>query len=113
MPRPRVKVSNDGCGATMVGLLLSVPLGVYRAWVFMLLWGWFVVPALNVPAVGFWMAYGLMTFVSFAVASYNSADFVADQDLSGGERTFYLCLHSVAASSVALAIGWVVHVIVG
>lgn len=39
-------------------ILLGIPVSIYRAWVLMTLWGWFVVP-LGAPSIGMAWAYGL------------------------------------------------------
>jgi hypothetical protein len=39
-------------------ILLGIPLAIYRAWVLMTLWGWFVVP-FGAPRIGMAWAYGL------------------------------------------------------
>lgn len=41
-----------------IQLLWSIPLAIYRAWVLMTLWGWFVVP-LGAPRIGMAWAYGI------------------------------------------------------
>lgn len=48
-------------GKLAIWIALSTMLGLWRAWVMVKLWGWFVVPAFGLPPLRVVIAYGLVT----------------------------------------------------
>jgi hypothetical protein len=74
-------VSGEMDGEDWLGcavLLLSPLLYLYDGWALSLLWLWFAVPALDVPALGVVQAAGLCLVVSFLRDHVQYRDHVAD-----------------------------------
>ena len=45
-------------------IALMVPISLYFAWAASILWGWFVAPALSVPTLTIWQAWGITLALS-------------------------------------------------
>lgn len=111
--------------------------GLFTTFVLTVFWEWFVVPAFHVPAVSFWVMYGLTLMISLfqsqgddfqnehrhkIVAVMLDACVPADrreevnEELAGfGERVWFdagwKILGKVTANTVALCLGFVIHIL--
>jgi hypothetical protein len=65
-----------------------------------LLWGWFMVPTLSLPAISLVQAIGIGIVIDFLTQQH----IPRDED----ERK-ELLVHEVLAPVLAIAVGWVVH----
>lgn len=88
-----------------VVVLLTFPLTLLKSWVFIKLWGWFVVP-MGVQQIEFWHAFGLLVIVNLIVSKvdYKSKKDKEDSDnyeAAGAYIGLYL------GPLFALLIGWI------
>ena len=56
-------------GIVIGALALSFGVMCFQAWIVMLLWNWIAVSLFGLPAVGFWMAFGLRLLCSLLFKS--------------------------------------------
>ena len=56
--------------ALIAGLLVAVPITIWRGYVLSVLWAWFIVPLFGLPALSIPLAIGLMVIVSMARGDY-------------------------------------------
>jgi hypothetical protein len=80
--------------------LLSLPFVLYQAWVFVILWEWFVVPVFRLPPLQFGYAYGLLLIVWFLTPPGSQ------------KRTEHpmteLLVAGIMGPTCSLAVGWIV-----
>lgn len=96
----------------LLGLFWSIVfifLGVLLdAWVVMLLWGWFIVPVFNLPALGYLQAMGVSL-----VIGYLTFQSPADEKKKDGpnlkDQTIHWLTYDVYVRLFCLFIGWIVH----
>lgn len=91
-----------------MGLLLValVPLILLRAFVFLKLWAWFIVPVFGLPALGYASAIGL-SLVAAMLQNHNVAKekHKSDDPL---EQVLNFISNSAAGSLLFLLFGWIV-----
>lgn len=67
--------------ATVILVVVGFGAGLYNGFVFLKMWGWFVVP-LGMPAIGFWHAVGLGTMMAMVrLNPFSKSELVADKML--------------------------------
>lgn len=94
--------------AIMIGWMT----GAYRAWVFMLCWGWFVVPATGLPGIGFWISWGLTMMITMMVYRYSPADLDASSGVPDKNLALITAaLYSSIMTTSTLATAFVVHLL--
>lgn len=81
--------------------LVAIPLGVWRGFVVMLLWRWFVEP-LGVPGLNLWAAAGMSWVVAYLTAIRISED---DEQPS----VSYVVSFSIVWGAVAVGTGAALH----
>jgi hypothetical protein len=98
--------------AYMFLLVFAIPTTIYRAYVFLCLWDWFVVPVFDLPHFNVWYAVGIMSLVSlFHITKYEHKDEPDhEQDLKNG---FGQLLLSALTVSIVWGFAFVVHLIAG
>lgn len=80
------------------GLAAMVISAVYRGWVLMLLWAWFVSPTFGVPALRIPTALGVAVLVGMLTFNPTGKE----------SRSFTEALAcSTASTTVALVVGWI------
>ncbi len=84
---------------SLIVFLLSIPAGILKAWVVLILWGWFVVPTFNLPELSVPLVYGMLVSVAF-VKGYPDVEF--DDDWV----TKYIT-HFFIVPFIVLGFGWV------
>lgn len=81
-------------------------IGLYRAWVLTLFWGWYIVSSFGLPAMSLLTAYGIVLIVSC---------FTFKQDATKVALTFEVAISQVVSSLLATTIflfyGWAAHAI--
>lgn len=113
-PRKKSDVSaGEGCALVVLILGVFAPLAmVYRAWVLVLLWGWFVVPVTGWPELSIWQAVGLAAVaVLFSSSRGERADELARKELDEGvgASIFKAVFTSIWTPTIALLIGYIAH----
>lgn len=75
----------------IAALVLSIPLAIWRAFVFAHFWRWFAVNALGLPPISTAQAFGLLTLLAFATFK--------PRDLDGdvGEMLFRSAVYNLVA----------------
>jgi hypothetical protein len=97
--RPKQNGSEVAAGC-VAGIALSIPLGIYRAWVLMLLWGWYVVP-LGAPDIGMAHAYGLSLIALLCTMTREP-----ERNETIAEGLFHAAFFGTWTTTFALVIGW-------
>lgn len=95
-------------GWTVTVLVAMVGGGLLRGWVLSVLWGWFIVPTFNLPALAIAPAIGLSLVVGFLTRPATDDD-ERSKHRSMGERLAHAIALAIAGPLMALAMGWVVH----
>ncbi len=78
---------------------------LWRGFVLVKLWSWFIVPVFHLPLLTYAPAIGLSLVVGFLVYQYHSDE--ADQR-PAGEKFTHACIISFIYPLIVLMIGWVV-----
>lgn len=81
----------------LAAFLWAIPTSIYRAWVFSVLWRWFVVP-LGAPSIGVAVTFGLLVMVGLL----HPTDYEPPRP-----PVTQMVLTSLLVSSTGLAFGWV------
>ena len=89
----------------VLGLTLSA---IWRGYVLMMLWAWFVVPTFNLSDLVLTQAMGLALLVSFLTYQMD-ADKKPEEDVAFTERVIRTLVNAALAPLLALVIGWCVH----
>ena len=82
-------------------LLLIVPLTLYRGWILLLLWGWFIIP-LGAPGITMAHALGISLIIGFITSHYDSRKKTQDEKIEEAIATF-------AMPTLGLVMGWIFH----
>jgi hypothetical protein len=92
--------------------LLSLPFVLYQAWVFVILWKWFVIPVFSVPPLQFGYSYGLLLIVWFLVPSSRTKTEYSNRNATDDREKpaliTELVLVGLIGPTCSLAAGWVV-----
>lgn len=100
-----LKKAKDESLTTLVGQsLLILGASVYKAWVLTLMWSWFVVVVFGAPPIGIAVVMGLTMmarFVGLPAVEFKGLDTVGEHVAA-----------SFVLSTIALAVGYIVHVCV-
>lgn len=83
--------------------LLSTPFSLWRSWVFVQLWAWFVVPYFHLPPVSTWLVFGLFTLISLIRADYTVKK---NPDETNWKSSLVL---STIGPAISLFAGYLVH----
>ena len=88
-------------------MLVSIPVGILRAWVLLSMWRWFVVPTFDLPDLTLGIAYALLLIVAIGK---NYGKFV-NKDLDKEEVTA-LQVSSLLINLIMILFTWLVAWIV-
>lgn len=86
-------------GLVIVGVVLSIPLIIYRGFAIATLWVWFVIP-LGLPAISLMHAVGIALTVNVIITQPNETPNKA--------KPFLPLVKSFVTSSLGLLVGWIV-----
>lgn len=79
---------------------------IINGWVLSILWGWFIVPVFNIPAISVEQAIGLAMVVSYLTYQHINAD---SKRKSKGESTVELFVALLARPLITLLFGYILH----
>ncbi len=90
---------------TLIGVGTGIILTLWRAWILVIMWGWFATPitgiSLTMP-----LAIGLSLLVNiFIVGALNKTP----ENESTGKQWLNIFLTGVVAPAFALFVGWITH----
>ncbi len=85
----------------VLGFILSIPAGIYHAFVFSVLWQWFIATIFNLPIIGVAEAYALLLVVGFLKFTIG----IKQDEISNMKRVVV----SVVFSSVAWGMGAIIN----
>lgn len=85
-------------------MLLIVVNSIFNGYVLSVLWGWFVVPTFNAPALGIVPAIGIALVVGYLIQQTNDTK---NEPL--GEQIAEATMTTILKPSFALLFGWVIH----
>lgn len=101
-----------------IWLAISLPLTLFRGWVFSILWLWFAVP-MGAPEIGYATAMGLCLIVGLTIPDFSSAGRLTEKDdeSDDAKEKFKKQATKAAMSLVThffrtvftLGLGWFVH----
>lgn len=77
-----------------------------RGYALSVLWGWFMVPTLGLPALSVVQAIGIAIVISFLTYQYNDCQ---KKEKSFGETVGQASVMAVVYPLGALLFGWVIH----
>lgn len=89
----------------IMAAIRSVIVRSYNGFVIMLLWGWFVSPALHLPAITLLMAMGLDAFISYVVMTDLNTMLQSAKKSTVGERF----AQNIVFTSFTLVTGYIIH----
>jgi len=101
--KPYVKLSKI---ETLLMLLMSVASLSLNGFTLSKLWGWFLVPILNIPNISSAQGVGLYVFVAFLVERLGV--FAGERFESFGEMFYFYLGYMVSKSLIPLVLGYVV-----
>lgn len=90
-----------GIGTSLAALVPGFALTAYKGWVLSVMWGWFIVPALDVPRLGVIPAIGISLLVSLLMADFSRPR----SDINPWAVQFSRLMFY----SMAIGFGWIVH----
>jgi hypothetical protein len=90
-------------GLIVAGVAVSVVSVVLDAWALKTLWGWFVVSAFGLPALGLAQAMGLSCIASFVVAR-GTFSTKKEESYGWGKAIAYAVVHPV----FSVILGWII-----
>jgi hypothetical protein len=95
----------------VIGIPIIILFGIYEAWIFTLLWAWFIIPVFHLPALTTVKSFCLLLVASLAVhPSFSAMDVVnvmGDEDQK--KRMVFTIMKSlVFYPTLALLIGYVI-----
>lgn len=105
----KAKTPTEGCAAVILLAFASAISMPISAWSLMLLWGWFVAPAFQVPPIGFFVAWGLCIVAAFITNRHSEADAQAEEDLDILPTILSRFSRAVIASLLLAFLGWVIQ----
>lgn len=59
-----------GC---VIGLIISIGLGAFSAWMFEILWNWLMPLLFHLPTLTFWQAWGIIALLSIIGGFFKSS----------------------------------------
>ena len=86
--------------------VMLLPFMLYQAWVFIVLWGWFVTPVFGGPQLQFWYAFGLLLIASLLVPSTPQKK--QESEFSVANRFAKEIAMVIFRPTCSLAVGWIV-----
>jgi len=95
-----------GLGKFVAVLAIGIPTDLFRAFVFLNLWGWFIAP-LGVGMPGLAQAYGMIVFTGFVLARKTREQKASEEWLT---YTLSLVAESLGRSLAAWGIGALIAV---
>ncbi len=100
---------NKSIYGELFGIFLSVGIGLYKAWVFMFLFNWFVSPTFNLPEINYIMSFALiLTIGVLRIKGSSKASLHYERSVMGdNERLFHDITESFGIF-VTLNIVWVI-----
>ncbi len=88
------------------GLVLMVLKSIFNGYVLSILWGWFMVATLKLPALSIVQAIGIVLIVRFLTVHYDPQQ----NNKKGFKEVFFKSLmFSFLYSAFALFAGWIIH----
>lgn len=91
-------------------IFISIPVGILRAWVFLSMWRWFILPTFELPDLTLGIAYALTLFVGILTGyKYPLTRSTKDEVLEQQVGTLILNLIMIL---FAWLVAWVVHLII-
>lgn len=92
-------------GKLVIWLSLSTCLGLFRAWILVKIWAWFLAPAFGLPPLRVLVAWGIVAF--FAALRLKGATKNESKDISKADA---LWMFSTTAFGLLLVLGtaWIV-----
>lgn len=97
---------------------ISLPLTLFRGWVFSILWLWFAVP-MGAPEIGYATATGLCLITGLAIPDFSAASKLAEKDDESDDTKEKLKKQATKAAMslvthffrtvFTLGLGWFVH----
>jgi len=88
------------------GMVLMVLGSIFNGYVFSILWGWFMVATLKLPALSIIQAIGIALIVRFLTVHYDPQQ---ENKKGFGETFFKSIMFSFFYPAFALFFGWIVH----
>jgi len=84
---------------------------IINGYVFSIIWNWFVVTAVHLPALTVGSAIGVYFVVSFLLADVAKDQTIAELSKGYGwlGKLFYVLLVQVGMGASVLGVGWVIH----
>lgn len=106
-----MKILLEFVGLRLNGILGFLLRSGIHGVVLKVLWGWFVVPFINLPKLSIPIAMGIYLIVAFVKRDYRSdhrkrADEI-DYDNEGAVKRLYLAM--VMRAAATLSAGWIIH----
>lgn len=89
--------------AAMIGALVAGV--IWSGFVLSILWGWFFVPSLGLPALSVPSAIGIALVISYTTHQYQKTN---SGDITGWEATLESLAHMLMNPALALLVGWIV-----
>ena len=87
-----------------IGLVLLMIVGyVLDGLALQFLWGWFMVPSLNLPVISFVQAIGISIVIGYLTHQY-----IHLRD----EYEWELIVYTIMSPIITLTVGWIVHLFV-
>jgi len=83
--------------------IVSAPFVLWKAWVIVQLWAWFVVPYFHLPALSVWLVWGLLSLYGLITAE---PQVKKTPDEINWKSTF-ICM--ATGPALSLAVGWAIH----
>lgn len=98
-------------GIYVISIPIVILFGIYEAWIFTLLWAWFIVPVFHLPALTTVKSFCLLLVASFAGhSSFSAIDVVnvmGDEDQKK-QMVFTIIKSLIFLPTLALLIGYVI-----
>ncbi len=88
------------------GLVLMVLGSIFNGYALSILWGWFMVTTLKLPALSIVQAIGIALIVRFLTVQYDPQQ---ENQKGFGEIFFKSLMLSFLHSAFALFVGWIIH----
>ena len=96
-----------GCLLACIGLLLTPITAIFKGLVLKILWGWFVVPLLDLPQLSIPLALGISLTVSFLTYQHIPTDDALDGDPV--QKFLGTLIFSFIHPALALLFGWIYY----
>lgn len=96
-----------GCLGLIGALIIG---GIWSGYVLSVLWGWFIVPTFELPALSVPVAIGVALTVRFLSPNVQSSN--RDRTRTTGEMLTEMFGHALLYPAFTLALGWVVRMFI-